>query len=72
MPHCKYHCRHDALTSIASTLPCMAYQTTMFCHVMSLDFKKKWTNLQDLAELPMIYPLNYIGVNVYLVAGNSL
>ena len=71
MPHCKYHCRHDALTLIASTLPCMAYQTTMFCHVMSLDFKKKRTNLQDLAELPMIYPLNYIGVNVYLVTGNS-
>ena len=39
---------------------------------MSLDFKKKWTNLQDLAELPMIYPVNHIGVNVYLVAGNSL
>ena len=39
---------------------------------MSLDFKKKWTILQDLAELPMIYPVNYIGVNVYLVAGNSL
>ena len=38
---------------------------------MSLYFKKEWTNLQDLAELPMIYPLNYIGVNVYLVTGNS-
>ena len=59
MPYCKYQCPHDALTSIAFTPPCMAYQTTMFCRVMSLDWKK-WKSPQDSAELPLIYPLKWV------------
>ena len=34
----KYDCPHDALTSIAFTLPYMAYEITMFCQVMSQNF----------------------------------
>ena len=35
----KYDCPHDALTSIAFTLPYMAYEITMFCQVMSQTFQ---------------------------------
>ena len=59
MLRCKYDCPHDALTSIAFTLPYMAYQITMFGQVMSLNFNlEKRKSLQDLTELPLIYSLN--------------
>ena len=54
----KYDCPHDALTSIAFTLPYMAYEITMFCQVMSQNFNlEKRKRMQDLTELHLIYSL---------------
>ena len=58
MLRCKYNWPHDALTSIAFTLPYMAYEITIFFQVMSQNFNlEKRKSPQDLAELPLIYSL---------------